>query len=114
MRPRRPGAVKQLLIIVDKSTCQRCQLNMSRFPELIQLHHMIDREVLSRAKQEGMKRSLQNMRRHLEYQQIMCPSCHANVHEQREPEFFFPNYNINTTGNNVQIAMELFVKRKDK
>jgi hypothetical protein len=114
MRPRRPGAVKQLLMLIDEFRCQRCHLNLSKFPELIQLHHMIDREILWKAQHEGMHRQLQGMRGHIEYQLILCPACHARVHESRERNYFFPNYNINTSGNNVKVALEVQMKVRVK
>ena len=112
MRPMRPGAVKQLLMLIDKFRCQRCHLDLSHFPELIQLHHMIDREILWKAKHEGLTKQLQCMRRNIEYQLILCPACHSEVHEHRESEYFFPNYNINTSGNNIKIAPESQMKVK--
>ncbi|MFH0817369.1 MAG: hypothetical protein V1909_01920 [Candidatus Micrarchaeota archaeon] len=114
MRPKRPGAVKQLLILIDEFRCQRCQLNLSKFPELIQLHHMIDREILWKARREGMQRQFQEMRRNIEYQQILCPACHATVHGNRERDYFFPNYNVNTSGNNVKLAMDSQMKMRMK
>ncbi len=75
---------------------------------------MIDREILWKAKREGLHRQFQGMRGNIEYQQILCPACHATVHEARERNYFFPNYNLNTSGNNVKLAMEMHVKTKTK
>ena len=114
MRPMRPGAVKQLLKLVDQFTCHRCHLNLSRFPELIQLHHMIDREILGKAKHEGLQRQLRALRKSIEYQEILCPACHVSVHASREKAYFFPNYNVNTSGNNVKLAMEMQVRARSR
>ncbi|MFH1470695.1 MAG: hypothetical protein ABIF01_03030 [Candidatus Micrarchaeota archaeon] len=75
---------------------------------------MIDREVLWRARREGLQRQFMEMRRNIEYQQILCPACHAHIHEDREREHFFPNYNLNTSGNNVKLALESQMKVKVK
>jgi hypothetical protein len=99
-------------MLVDECRCQRCQLDLSKFPELVQLHHMIDREILWKAQKEGIQKKLQFLRRQIEYQLILCPACHAHIHGQRETNYFFPNYNLNTSGNNVKIALDNHMKVK--
>jgi hypothetical protein len=75
---------------------------------------MIDRKILGKAQQDGVYKQLACLRHNIEYQQILCPACHATIHESRERSHFFPNYNINTAGNNVKVAMEMQVRVRSK
>ncbi len=75
---------------------------------------MIDQQVLDKAKHEGLQKQLRDLRRSIEYQEILCPACHVKVHTNRERWHFFPNYNVNTAGNSVKLAMEMQVRARTR